>query len=109
MWSAYHYPGPALTWALSDRVVIKGMATTAEPWGDSLRQLWFGRPAFKLDWPSIHVASRAQRGGALWHSAFWESQDDFEAFGPTSIPILYQLGVGLKEPMIASVHNVITG
>ena len=39
----------------------------------------------------------------------WESQDDFDAFGPTLIPILNELGVELKEPMTASVHNVITG
>jgi len=25
------------------------------------------------------------------------------------MPILTELGVGLKEPMIATVHNVITG
>jgi hypothetical protein len=39
----------------------------------------------------------------------WESQADFDAFGPTLMPILTELGVGLKEPMVATVHNVITG
>lgn len=39
----------------------------------------------------------------------WESQEDFDAFGPTLIPILTELGVTLKEPMVATVRNVITG
>jgi len=29
----------------------------------------------------------------------WESQEDFDAFGPTLMPVLTELGVGLKEPM----------
>jgi hypothetical protein len=39
----------------------------------------------------------------------WESQADCEAFGSSFMPILADLGVGLKEPMVATVHNVITG
>jgi hypothetical protein len=39
----------------------------------------------------------------------WESQADFDAFGPTLIPILTELGVSLKDPMVAQVHNVIQG
>ncbi len=39
----------------------------------------------------------------------WESQADFDAFGPTLMPILTELGVGLKEPMVTTVHNVISG
>jgi hypothetical protein len=39
----------------------------------------------------------------------WESQADFDAFGPTLMPILTELGVGLNEPMVATVHSVITG
>ena len=35
--------------------------------------------------------------------------EDFEAFGPTLVPILTALGVGLKEPMVAQVENVIEG
>jgi hypothetical protein len=37
----------------------------------------------------------------------WESQADFDAFGPTLIPILTELGVQLGEPMVANVHAVI--
>lgn len=39
----------------------------------------------------------------------WESQADFDAFGSTLMPILAGLGVELQEPMVATVHNVITG
>ena len=39
----------------------------------------------------------------------WESQGDFDAFGKTLVPILTELGVELKEPMVATVHNVIKG
>jgi hypothetical protein len=41
--------------------------------------------------------------------AFKESQADFDAFGPTLMPILTESGVELKEPMVATVQNVITG
>jgi hypothetical protein len=39
----------------------------------------------------------------------WESQEDFDAFGATLIPILTELGVELSAPMVANVHNVIRG
>ena len=39
----------------------------------------------------------------------WESQEDFDAFGPTLIPILAELGVELAEPSIAEIHNSIAG
>ena len=39
----------------------------------------------------------------------WESQEAFEAFGPTLMPILAGLGVEVGEPMVAPVHNVIVG
>jgi hypothetical protein len=39
----------------------------------------------------------------------WESQADFDAFGPMLMPILSELGVTLNPPMVAKVHNVIKG
>jgi hypothetical protein len=39
----------------------------------------------------------------------WESQEKFEAFGATLVPILSGLGVDSGEPMVARVHNVIEG
>ena len=39
----------------------------------------------------------------------WDSQEDFEAFGPTLMPIMSALGAEPGEPMVAHVHNVIQG
>jgi hypothetical protein len=39
----------------------------------------------------------------------WESQQDFDAFGKTLVPILTELGVELGAPMAANVYNVISG
>jgi hypothetical protein len=47
--------------------------------------------------------------GAIQVFDVWESQDDFDAFGPTLIPILAGLGVELAEPSIAEIYNSIAG
>jgi hypothetical protein len=56
---------------------------------------------------TFHVA--LESNGEVQVFDIWESQEAFDAFGPTLMPILTELGVGLKEPMVAQVHNVITG
>jgi len=56
---------------------------------------------------SYHVALESD--GAVQVFDIWESQEDFDAFGATLVPILAGLGVELKEPMVANVHNVIRG
>jgi hypothetical protein len=56
---------------------------------------------------TFHVA--LESNGEIQVFDIWESQEDFDAFGPTLMPILTDLGVGLKEPMVAQVHNVIQG
>ena len=56
---------------------------------------------------TFHVA--LESNGEVQVFDIWESQEAFDAFGPTLMPILTELGVGLKEPMVAHVHNVITG
>jgi len=56
---------------------------------------------------TFHVALEAN--GEVQVFDIWESQEAFDAFGPTLMPILTELGVGLKEPMVAQVHNVISG
>jgi hypothetical protein len=50
-----------------------------------------------------------ESGGAIQVFDIWESQADFDAFGPILMPILAELGVNLTEPMVATVHNVISG
>ena len=37
----------------------------------------------------------------------WESQEAFQAFGATLLPILGGLGVDPGQPLVARVHNVI--
>ncbi len=54
-----------------------------------------------------HVA--LESGGLIQVFDVWESQEAFEAFGATLVPIMGALGVDPGEPMVAEVHNVIAG
>lgn len=56
---------------------------------------------------SFHAALESDGGIQVFD--IWESMEDFEAFGATLMPILTGEGVGLKDPMIATVRNVIKG
>jgi hypothetical protein len=56
---------------------------------------------------TLHVALESD--GAIQVFDIWESQEDFDAFGATLVPILTELGVALGTPMVAQVHNVIKG
>jgi hypothetical protein len=50
-----------------------------------------------------------ESAGALNVFDVWDSMEEFEAFGATLMPILADLGVEVGEPMIATVHNTISG
>jgi hypothetical protein len=39
----------------------------------------------------------------------WESQEAFDAFGATLVPIMTGAGVDPGQPMVAPVHNIIKG
>jgi hypothetical protein len=39
----------------------------------------------------------------------WESQEAFEAFGATLVPIMAELGADPGQPAVSRVHNVISG
>ena len=39
----------------------------------------------------------------------WDSQDSFEAFGATLLPIMAAVGADPGQPMVAPVHNIIEG
>jgi len=39
----------------------------------------------------------------------WESQEAFNAFGQTLMPILHQVGLDPGQPEIVEVHNTIPG
>lgn len=56
---------------------------------------------------SIHVALESD--GEIQVFDVWNSQEEFDAFGTTLLPILEAQGVNLNPPMAASVHNVIEG
>jgi hypothetical protein len=56
---------------------------------------------------SYHVA--LETDGSIQVFDVWESQEEFDAFGATLVPILSGLGVELGEPMVGTVHNVIRG
>jgi hypothetical protein len=56
---------------------------------------------------TFHVALESD--GAIQVFDIWESQEEFDAFGATLVPILTEAGVTLSEPMVATVHNVIKG
>ncbi|MBV9229418.1 MAG: hypothetical protein JOZ18_08900 [Chloroflexi bacterium] len=65
-------------------------------------------------------AGLAAPAGRLFHMCFgtgnnlrvvdvWESQEAFQAFGQTLLPILEQLGIDPGQPEIAEVHNIVKG
>jgi hypothetical protein len=39
----------------------------------------------------------------------WDSQESFEAFGATLLPIMAELGADPGEPQVSPVHNIIEG
>jgi hypothetical protein len=79
---------------------------TPEKYGQAIKQLESageGAPKGR----TYHFA--LESNGEIQVFDVWESQEEFEAFGATLMPILAGLGVELGEPMVATVHNVITG
>jgi hypothetical protein len=79
---------------------------TKEKYDDALRRLdeaGAGAPEGR----TYHVA--LETNGEIQVFDIWESQEAFEAFGQSLIPILSELGVDPGEPMVSPVHNVIEG
>jgi len=56
---------------------------------------------------SYHAAFEGENGLDVFD--VWDSQEAFEAFGETPMPILGAAGIDPGEPMIAPIHNVVTG
>ena len=54
-----------------------------------------------------HVAMEAD--GQIQVFDIWDSQESFEAFGATLLPIMAEAGADPGQPMIATVHNIIEG
>ena len=68
----------------------------------------------------LEAAGAGSPPGRSYHCAFsggsglhvfdvWDSQESFDEFGQTLMPILGEVGVDPAEPQIAEVHNIITG
>jgi len=69
-----------------------------------LQQAGVGSPPGR----TFHCAFAGQDGGIQVFDV-WESQEAFDKFGETLIPIMSELGADPGEPMVAEVHNVIRG
>jgi hypothetical protein len=79
---------------------------TPEIYDDTLRRLeaaGAGSPAGRI----YHVALESE--GVIQVFDVWESQESFEAFGATLLPIMANLGVDPGAPSVAPVHNIIEG
>ena len=68
----------------------------------------------------LEAAGQGAPAGRLCHVAFsggaglhvfdvWDSQESFDAFGQTLMPILAELGVDPGQPQVSEVHNIIQG
>ncbi len=68
----------------------------------------------------LEAAGAGAPPGRLYHCAFevdglievvdvWESQEAFEAFGATLVPIMTELGANPGAPSVAPVRNIIVG
>ena len=81
-------------------------AMTAEQYDEVIRRLetaGAGAPAGRR----YHVCSGT--GTSLQVLDVWESQEAFNAFGQTLVPILQDVGVDPGQPQFAEVHNSISG
>ena len=62
-----------------------------------------GAPAGRL----YHVA--LETDGLIQVFDVWDSQESFEAFGATLLPIMAEIGADPGQPMVSPVHNIIKG
>lgn len=79
---------------------------TPEKYQEALKQLADAGEAAPAG-RTMHFALESD--GAVNIFDVWESQEAFDAFGSTLVPILSGLGVELGAPMVATVLNVIEG
>ena len=79
---------------------------SAEQYDDVMRRLEAagqGAPAGRL----YHVAFSG--GGGLHVFDVWDSQESFDAFGQTLMPILAEAAIDPGQPQGAEVHNIVEG
>jgi hypothetical protein len=79
---------------------------TPERYDEALKKLdaaGAGAPSGRL----YHVAMEAD--GMIQVFDVWDSQESFEAFGKTLVPIMAELGADPGEPQVAPIRNIIKG
>jgi hypothetical protein len=68
----------------------------------------------------LDAAGAGSPPGRSYHCAFsgegginvfdvWDSQESFDKFGETLLPIMAELGTDPGEPQVAEIHNIIIG
>ena len=79
---------------------------TAAAYDEAVSQLeaaGAGAPSGRL----YHVA--LETDGQIQVFDIWDSQESFDAFGETLVPIMSALGADPGQPMVSQVHNIIQG
>jgi hypothetical protein len=80
---------------------------TKSKYDDTLKKLdeaGAGSPPGRL----YHFALETENGNIHVYDV-WESEETFQKFGETLIPIMSSVGVEPGKPMVMPVHNVIKG
>ena len=68
-----------------------------------LEEAGAGAPPGRL----YHVALESD--GQIQVFDVWDSEESFQAFGATLVPIMGELGVDPGQPQVSPVHNMIKG
>ena len=85
---------------------FKPSSFTPETYDETISRLeaaGAGAPAGRL----YHVA--LETDGQIHVFDVWDSQESFEAFGPTLLPIMGALGADPGQPQVFPVRNIIKG
>ena len=77
---------------------------TAQQYDESIRRL-----QEMGDWPPDGLDYHACFGpdGNMRVSEIWDSQEQFEAFGPRLMPVLKDIGIEPGEPELLEIHNIV--
>ena len=68
----------------------------------------------------LEAAGAGMPAGRLYHACFgpsdnlavfdvWDSQESFDRFGQTLMPIMQEIGADPGQPQVMPIHNVIKG
>jgi hypothetical protein len=86
---------------------FKPQSFTKEQYDEAIRRLeqaGAGSPSGR----TYHFAFAGEDGGIEVFDV-WDSQESFEKFGETLVPIMAELGSNPGEPQVAEIHNMILG